>query len=56
MKIRLQEVHPDIEERVVSIALDSVDYNEDKADQILNLMKDEKPKIREMSSRKITAR
>uniref|UniRef100_A0A1B6DE45 WW domain-containing protein n=1 Tax=Clastoptera arizonana TaxID=38151 RepID=A0A1B6DE45_9HEMI len=46
MKARLLKIHSDIEERVVSIALDSVDYCEEKADQILNMMKDEPPKIK----------
>ncbi|XP_054290720.1 uncharacterized protein LOC129005751 isoform X2 [Macrosteles quadrilineatus] len=42
MKVRLREKHPDVAERVVSIALDSVDYDETKADQILT-MADETP-------------
>lgn len=42
MKERLREKHSDIAERVITIALDSVDYDEDRADQILNMMKDDK--------------
>lgn len=40
MKVRLRKKHPDTAERVVSIALDSVDFDETKADQILNMMMD----------------
>uniref|UniRef100_A0A1B6GS93 WW domain-containing protein n=1 Tax=Cuerna arida TaxID=1464854 RepID=A0A1B6GS93_9HEMI len=43
MKVRLREKHPQIAERVVSIALDSVDFDEARADQILGMMEDDKP-------------
>uniref|UniRef100_A0A1B6KMT8 WW domain-containing protein n=2 Tax=Graphocephala atropunctata TaxID=36148 RepID=A0A1B6KMT8_9HEMI len=47
MKVRLREKHPDIAERVVSIALDSVDYDEARADQILGMMADDRPADRD---------
>ncbi|KAJ9583322.1 hypothetical protein L9F63_022339 [Diploptera punctata] len=54
MKSRLQENYPDIPERVVSIALDSVDFDEDRANQILNIMiqEEEKSKSSESTSTK----
>ncbi|XP_075229699.1 uncharacterized protein LOC142329190 [Lycorma delicatula] len=44
MKQRLQEKNPSIPERVVSIALDSVDYDETKAAQILEMMQNDDKK------------
>ncbi|PSN52977.1 hypothetical protein C0J52_01127 [Blattella germanica] len=54
MKSRLQEQYPDIPERVVSIALDSVDFDEERAKQILNIMikEEEKTKPSKPSSSK----
>jgi hypothetical protein len=43
-KSRLQEQYPDIPERVVTIALESVDYDVDRASQILNIMVQEEEK------------
>ncbi|XP_046682213.1 uncharacterized protein LOC124368835 isoform X1 [Homalodisca vitripennis] len=50
MKVRLREKHPEIAERVVSIALDSVDFDEVRADQILGMMEDDKPADRDTES------
>lgn len=44
MKARLEEKYPDIPERVVTIALESVDFNEERAGQILNIMVQEEEK------------
>ncbi|XP_063244881.1 uncharacterized protein LOC134546202 isoform X4 [Bacillus rossius redtenbacheri] len=44
MKGRLQDKYPDIPERLITIALDSVDYDEDRAFQILSLMVQEEEK------------
>ncbi|XP_039286115.1 uncharacterized protein LOC111051232 isoform X1 [Nilaparvata lugens] len=44
MKERLHKKNPDIPERVVSIALDSVDYDEEKAAQILDMMQEDDKK------------
>ncbi|KAG8297032.1 hypothetical protein J6590_044686 [Homalodisca vitripennis] len=44
------EKHPEIAERVVSIALDSVDFDEVRADQILGMMEDDKPADRDTES------
>jgi hypothetical protein len=38
VKARLQEKYPDIPERVIIIALESVDFDEERAGQILNIM------------------
>lgn len=38
MKARLQEQYPDIPERVVTIALDSSDFDEERASHILLVM------------------
>jgi hypothetical protein len=44
VKARLQENYPDIPERVVTIALESVDFDVDRASQILNIMVQEEEK------------
>lgn len=44
VKARLQEKYPDIPERVITIALDSVDFDEERASQILNIMVQEEEK------------
>ncbi|PNF27644.1 hypothetical protein B7P43_G15406 [Cryptotermes secundus] len=44
MKARLQEKYQDIPERVITIALESVDFNEERACQILNIMVQEEEK------------
>lgn len=44
MKARLQENYPDIPERVITIALESVDFDVDRASQILNIMVQEEEK------------
>ncbi|XP_034255522.1 uncharacterized protein LOC117653754 isoform X2 [Thrips palmi] len=42
MRDRLKKVHPDLAEQLISMALDSVDYDENRASHILNIMiKDE---------------
>ncbi|XP_055909688.1 uncharacterized protein LOC129944349 isoform X3 [Eupeodes corollae] len=41
MKIRLQEKFNDIAERIISMALESVNYSEDRATQILQIVHDE---------------
>ncbi|CAB3374519.1 Hypothetical predicted protein [Cloeon dipterum] len=41
MKKRLQDLYPDIPERVVTIALDSSDFDEERANHILQVMVDE---------------
>ncbi|XP_069679129.1 uncharacterized protein [Periplaneta americana] len=46
MKARLQEKYPDIPERVITIALDSVDFDEERASQILNIMVQEEEKVK----------
>ncbi|XP_071444724.1 uncharacterized protein [Hetaerina americana] len=46
MKNRLQEKYKDIPERVVTIALDSVDYDEERAGHILNMMVQEESKAK----------
>lgn len=38
MKARLQTQYNDIAERIISMALESVDYSEDRAVQILNIV------------------
>lgn len=38
MRDRLKKVHPDLAEQLISMALDSVDYDEKRAGQILNMM------------------
>jgi hypothetical protein len=38
VKKRLQELYPEIPERVVTIALDSSDFDEDRAKHILQIM------------------
>jgi hypothetical protein len=38
VKARLQEKYPDIPERVITIALESVDFDVERASQILNIM------------------
>ncbi|KAK7872646.1 hypothetical protein R5R35_002645 [Gryllus longicercus] len=50
MKVRLQERHKDVPERVVGIALDSVDYDEDRASQILQFMVQEEQRSQASSS------
>lgn len=49
MKVRLQEQYKNIPDQVVTIALDSVDYDEERAAHILKIMvqEDEKPKTAE---------
>lgn len=47
MKIRLLQQYPDIPDKVISIALESVDYDEDRANQILNIMIQEERKVQE---------
>ncbi|GFG38168.1 hypothetical protein Cfor_03779 [Coptotermes formosanus] len=44
MKARLQEKYPDIPERVIIIALESVDFDAERASQILNIMVQEEEK------------
>ncbi|XP_055847200.1 uncharacterized protein LOC129912792 isoform X1 [Episyrphus balteatus] len=41
MKIRLQEKFKEIAERIISMALESVNYSEDRATQILQIVHDE---------------
>lgn len=54
VKQRLLDKNPSIPDRVVSIALDSVDYDENKAAQILEMMqKDENKRSRSLSPEKI---
>lgn len=48
MKEKLHSKYASIEERIISMALESVDYSEDKAIQILNIvvadkLKEDKP-------------
>jgi hypothetical protein len=52
VKARLQEKYPDIPERVITIALESVDFDEERAGQILNIMvqEEEKNKASEQTS------
>jgi hypothetical protein len=44
VKARLQEKYSDIPERVITIALESVDFDEERAGQILNIMVQEEEK------------
>jgi hypothetical protein len=44
VKARLQEKYPDIPERVIIIALESVDFDAERASQILNIMVQEEEK------------
>lgn len=44
VKARLQEKYPDIPERVITIALESVDFDEERAGHILNIMVQEEEK------------
>lgn len=53
MKERLHKKNADIPERVVSIALDSVDYDEEKAEQILEMMQEDDKKRSETTTLKI---
>ncbi|CAG4942775.1 unnamed protein product [Colias eurytheme] len=48
LKLKLQKKYNNIAERVVAIALESVDYNEDRAEQILNVVvqEDQAPKVK----------
>ncbi|XP_045509773.1 uncharacterized protein LOC123705156 isoform X2 [Colias croceus] len=48
LKLKLQKKYNNIAERVVAIALESVDYNEDRAEQILNavVQEDQAPKVK----------
>nr|CAD7399666.1 unnamed protein product [Timema cristinae] len=55
MKLRLQEKYTDIPERVITIALDSVDHDEDRAAQILNIMMQEESKPKFVSAEPVTA-
>lgn len=47
MKEKLQSKYTGIAERVISIALESVEYNEERAEQILNavLQEEAAPKV-----------
>lgn len=47
VKSKLEKKYKGIDERLVTLALESVDYNEDRAEQILNavLLDDSNPKI-----------
>lgn len=38
MKVKLQSLYESIAERIILMALESVDYSEDKAVQILNIV------------------
>ncbi|XP_063634521.1 uncharacterized protein LOC134805149 [Cydia splendana] len=46
LKKKLQKKYSSVAERVISIALDSVDYNEERAEQILAAVLTEEPKIK----------
>lgn len=41
VKLRLQGQYKNVAERIISMALDSVDYSEEKACQILNIVQQE---------------
>ncbi|CAG9761760.1 unnamed protein product [Ceutorhynchus assimilis] len=41
MKIKLQELYKDVPEHLIAIALESVNFNENRANQILQIMKQE---------------
>lgn len=48
MKTKLQQTYENIPERIILMALESVDYSEDKAIQILNIVvEDDNKKINE---------
>jgi len=46
VKARLQEKYPAIPERIITIALDSVDFDEERASQILNITVQEEEKTK----------
>lgn len=48
MREKLQKNYPKVAERVISIALESVDYNEERAEQILDkvVVEDEAAKVK----------
>lgn len=56
VKARLQEKYPDIPERVITIALESVDFNEERASQILNIMVQEEEKNKASEPASVTER
>lgn len=58
MRENLQKKYATIAERVIAMALESVDYNEERAEQILNAvqLEEEAPKVTKITEVKETRR
>lgn len=49
VKAKLQQDHPNIPEQIINLALDSVHYDSDRANQILQIMEQEDSKSEQKS-------